>query len=1070
MSTPRSCPTCGAALPDAALLGNCPACLLRLAATPVPQAASAEIPPPSLPEALRYFGDYELQREIARGGMGRVFQARQVSLNRPVALKTIAAGELASPALVQRFRLEAEAAARLHHPNIVALYEVGEHQGQHFYSMELIEGGSLSQGSFHERRGRPAKRFDNRHAATIISKVARAVHYAHHCGVLHRDLKPSNILLDAVGEPRVTDFGLAKLGDSRLTQSEATLGTPAYMAPELASGHAKQATIAADVYGLGAILYELLTGQPPFHASTALETMRRVVEEEPVRPRTWRSEIDADLETICLKCLRKEPAARYPSAEAVAEELQRWLAGEPIVARPVGPGERLIRWCRRKPALASALGAAALLLLTVLIGSPITALRIRAAQQEAVAKLRESYLAHAQANRFSGRPGRRYDSLEVIARAAAMNPSPELRESLRNEVIACLALTDLRPVKRWEMKGGRWEGRLCFDPQMELYALAADRTNISVWRVADDREVARLPSPGSAVNWIHGFGPDRRFLATFHRGETLVWDVTNQVIVLRVAGENAPAFSPEGGRVAVSRRDGWVALYTLAPSNEVRRLSLGKHLLNPRFHPDGTKLAGLSADRQSVEVVDLADGQGLHSLALPARGRDLAFSSDGRWLAAGTLQGHIVVWDTAKGERQWASHAHETQVNKVAFNQAGDLLASVSWEGSLRLWDAPTGRLITSYPGSSYDLQFSPDDRRLAHVQAVSHAALLEVAAHPEFRLLLPAEPGVYRWSVAFSSDGRLIATGGEEIRFWDWREGRELAALRLYDFRSIHFLRHERGLITSGFEGLLRWQLEPENAGGTNFVRFGARRRLIAETNLVHSAVSEDERFVVVADRPRDRALVIDLEDPSRVIPLGPHRGVHYVAISPDHRFVATGSYQGVGAKVWEVASQRELGELSTQNHVRVAFSPNGRWLATTGEDVRIYECGTWRPHQRLRLAREGTTPDDAVFSPDSALLAVGHSPRNIHFYLPETGQRLAVLEAPQPATLARLAFSPDGATLAALQYNQAVQLWDLRRIRQQLARMNLDWDLPAYPAEAATPATNVIRVAIARDEPATQ
>ncbi len=361
MNKTRSCRKCGAPLREGELGELCPACSKQTPAQtrndPTLIMSAAELATvSSLPEGggkLRYFGDYELIEEIARGGMGVVFKARQVSLNRIVAVKMILAGNLASEADVKRFRTEAEAVANLTHPNIVTIHEVGDQNGYQFFSMPYIEGGSLAK---QVESGRWVLD-DGRSAARLVVQVARAIQYAHEHGILHRDVKPGNILLDATGTPYVTDFGLAKRvsGEGSVTLEGAVLGTPSFMAPEQAAGRITQLTAAADVYSIGAVLYYLLTSRPPFIAESPLDILVQVLEGEVISPRALNPKMSAELEHVCRRCLEKSPGNRYASATELAEDLDRFLRSEPLAAQPMDLSARALHWARRRPALISRL-------------------------------------------------------------------------------------------------------------------------------------------------------------------------------------------------------------------------------------------------------------------------------------------------------------------------------------------------------------------------------------------------------------------------------------------------------------------------------------------------------------------------------------------------------------------------------------------------------------------------------------------------------------------------------------------------------------------------------------------
>lgn len=479
-----ACPRCGRPLTGPAP-GVCRSCVARLAFGP------ELTPPPELPTGLgtlRYFGNYELLEEIARGGMGVVYRARQVNLDREVAVKLMLHGALASPGDIERFRTEATAAASLQHPGIVAIHEIGEFEGQHYFSMDLVAGRDLAAQT---REGPlPARR-----AAELVAAAAAAVEHAHQHGVLHRDLKPSNVIVDADGHPHLTDFGLARIGtdDTRLTRTGDLLGTPGYMAPEQAGGRRDAIGVPADVYSLGAVLYQLLTGRAPFTGENVPEVLRQVVEAEPVAPGLLNPQVPRDLETICLKCLRKEPATRYARASELADDLGRFLRHEPILARPVSPAGRAWRWCRRNPVVAALATTVALLLLTVAIGSLLAVQRLRQAQAAEADQHREAVERLSSGERLINfmlgdlaehlEPVGRLDALEstigAVDRFYAELPADRLTaDSQRHRALALVQFADIRA-----SQGRLAEAITNYHQSIDAYArlTAAHPTNLQ-WR------------------------------------------------------------------------------------------------------------------------------------------------------------------------------------------------------------------------------------------------------------------------------------------------------------------------------------------------------------------------------------------------------------------------------------------------------------------------------------------------------------------------------------------------------------------------------------------------------------
>ncbi len=1066
MPDKSNCPVCGAPMPPDSPGGHCPRCLLALAAGGLP--ASAGKPRESSPARFggkppRFFGDYELLGEIARGGMGVVYRARQLSLNRLVAVKMILEGPLAVPGFIERFQLEAEAAAKLSHPNIVPIYEIGEYDGRHFFSMKLFEGGHLGGQATrcpppNQDQGATASHQRQVEIAQLLRMVAEGVHHAHQRGILHRDLKPANILMDDEGRPHVADFGLAKLmGDnSLLTQTGALSGTPAYMAPEQAAGESAPLTTATDIYSLGAILYQLLTGQPPFHAPTAVQTLRKVVESEAVPPHRANSSVDQRLSTICLKCLQKEPARRYTSARALAEDLQRWQNGETIFALPSTGTENFLRWCRRNPAIAVLSALVILSLVAVAVISTSEAFHIKrardslaAAEKDAKGKLWNSLLAQARAERWSGRPGQRFDGLAAINSAAAIRKST----ALRNEAIACLCLTDIRLLPNTPATSNRDE-RLYVDWAHQQYAWSAPDGSISIRRWEDRSEVMRLPSLGR-IDFVKGMSPDGRWLGvSYTEDKVSIIDLQKHAEPLILSNASFVCFSPNNAEAVVDVGSNSFTIVKLDGSGSSHAYPLPNNVGCADWSPDGSKIA--FAGENYVCVVDSASHALIRKFDLATGCVEAVWNPDGIHIAATGADKKIRIFDVTDGSQLPPLAGHLGSVTSVAFHPGGNILASAGWDGFMRLWDWRRGKEIIRIAAGAEAIFFSPDGRFIANYgRAETMLNIFELVENQSVVTLNDLPRNGAGDAALFDSANPWFATSIDDTTtFWNPRDGKLLGRAENLQAGWLQNLPGKRSVLAwaNGF-----YLLEPQFDGSAlklaapvpfqitapnaikKWLPNGFKSEVLRQATSRLGCSASGKTTALVAG---SRCFVIDLTSNAlkAVTDLQPY--MKFVAVSPDDRWIATGAWNTPNARVWDAATGKEVTTLPTANSPNVAFTPDGRWLVTsTGREYRFWNVKDWTPTHGITRPGMDDLPGVMAFSSDGRLMALAYSRSVIRLVEPATGNILAQLEPVPGNDIIALAFNADASELAVTRVDAPPQIWHLRHLQEQLATMSLAW-----------------------------
>jgi WD40 repeat protein len=983
-------------------------------------------------------------QEIERGGVGIIYRGQQSKPRRQLAVKVLQPQWARNKSVSGRLRREAQTIAGLDHPAILPVYEVGENYGLPWFSMKLATGGSLAE-RIGEYRGRWQR------IAQLVATLAEALDFAHRRGVLHRDIKPGNILFDGEGRAYLGDFGLAaemEQFDSKQTLHADVLGTPHYLSPEVACGKIGKATTVSDVYGMGSVLYELLSGQPPHRAKSLPALLRKIVEDDPEPLEAMTPVPPRDLVDICAKAMEKDPQHRYSTAGELAEDLHRFLQGKPTIARPLNWMEAAWRWGRHHPGIAGLGTLVVLLLMALGLGSNVAAWRIKRSHDSAEMHWREELLSQAASLRAARSPGFRDRALGLVGQAAAPTEDAAFRLKRRSEAMCALAFPT---VSESSLPESPLPGMQLVTASAGWKVLAWHDRNNGAWRIIRSAD-GGLISSGKVTGTLQCVSADGRLLATQEEDKHWkLWTTDGSQSTLSLKGDGVVQDLSQDGSwlanfVTDSRGRRLAQVRETASGRLTMSIEYPNVALSLRISPDGQFCAVApsfylndSTVPYSVRIYRCSDGMLVRELSA-ALGNCvwcMTWSPDGRWLLAAERDGPVYIWDVESGNNRHILRGPGTQLWRAAFSEDGQKLATVSEDELFTVFCLVSGRTLVQGKGflaPSYAFQWQSGES-FGPVMVAGKSTLIhyQPGAYCGYKST-DTRGGVL--GIAASPDGRWTALG-DARHAWLWdherRQGRPSFAGGLWN--AFCFSPDGRWLYGAGEGGVKRWPMSADGTGEGNLLSPPGNHNAIAmdcsgHLFAVHRGQNRQASIFRESDSAQPKRTDLDL---SVSIPAGA-----WIDLSPDGRYLAIGGHEGFN--VLSVEGRTRL--YADKRAVReVRFSPDSRWLLVASDRYEIWSTESWKCQVVLDAPSYSGIAAQAAFHPRKPILAAGCNLGRIGLWSTIDWRLVGVLENPSEIPVRRMCFDASGAKLHFGSMAGIFATWDFALLEKELTGRGLGW-----------------------------